>query len=331
MAIQQVPEGYVLRSVSVEDAPAIAGLINECTIAEIGMPWTNVEETRDELTVPGRDIEHDDALLVTNEGTPAGYLQLWADVAPHTQLETIAYVRPSLWGRGLNAWLLRLGEERARDKLHLAPPGERVVVQVPRFAENAPAGRLFASLGYGYVRTFWMMRIELESAPPEPRVPDGIRIRTLELGRDERALHAAFVEAFAEDWGHGFHSFEEWSHFDLEGEGSGFDPSLWFLAVDGNEIAGAACCRASTPRAADIAQVSELAVRPPWRRRGIGLGLLHTAFGEFHRRRIPRAELGVDSQNATGATRLYERAGMHVAYAWEFWEKELRPAVSSGA
>ncbi len=61
-------------------------------------------------------------------------------------------------------------------------------MQVPRFAENTPAGRLFASLGYEYVRTFWMVRMGLESAPPEPRVPDGIRIRTLELGREEELL-----------------------------------------------------------------------------------------------------------------------------------------------
>lgn len=324
LPIAEVPEGYELRAASVEDAPVIAELINACLVAEIGTPWTSVEETRDDLTAPGRDIEHDDVLLVANDGTPAGYLQLWADVAPHTVLEAIAYVRPSLSGRGLSAWLLRLGEERARDKLYLAPPGERVVLDVARFAHNEPAGRLFESLGYEYARTFWMMRIELEGDPPPPEVSAGIRIRTFELGRDEGALHAAFSEAFAEHWGHPFPSLEQWLHFELEGEGSGFDPSLWFLAVEGDEVVGAACCRASTARHADAAQVNDLAVRKPWRRRGVGLALLQAAFGEFHRRGIPRAELGVDSENATGATRLYERAGMHVEYAWEFWEKELR-------
>ena len=329
--IDEVPEGYELRAVSVEDAPVIAGLINECTFAEIGAPWTDEEETRDELTSPGRDNAYDDALLLASDGTPVGYLQLWADIAPFTELEATAYVRPRLWGNGLSAWLLRVGEERARGKLHLAPPGERVVLQVPRFAENEPAGRLFASLGYEYARTFWMMRIELEDAPPPPRVPDGIGIRSFELGRDERALHAAFSEAFAEHWGSPFPSFEQWSHFDLEGEGSGFDPSLWFLAVDGDEVVGAACCRASTARAEDTAQVNDLAVRKRWRRRGVGLALLRAAFGELHRRGILRAELGVDSENATGATRLYEGAGMRLAYAWEFWEKELRPATSPDA
>jgi mycothiol synthase len=321
------PQGFELRSVSAGDAAVIAGLVNECTIAEIGVPWTTAEETRDDLTAPGRDDGKDDALLVARDGTAAGYLQMWAVAAPPTEIEVLAYVRPSLWGRGLNAWLLRLGEERARTKLSLTPPGDRVVLQVARFADNEPAARLFASLGFAYARTFWMMRIELESAPPVPSVPDGIRIRTFERDRDDRALHAALAEGFAEHWGGPFPTFEQWRHLDLEGRGSGFDPSLWFLAVEGEEIVGAACCRASTARDADTAQVNDLAVRAPWRGRGIGLALLRTAFGDFHRRGIRRAELGVDAENPTGATRLYERAGMHVAYRWEFWEKELRGAA----
>jgi hypothetical protein len=38
-----------------------------------------------------------------------------------------------------------------------------------------------------------------------------------------------------------------------------------------------------------------------------------------------RAGLGVDAQSLTGATRLYEKAGMHVAREFLAYEKELRP------
>jgi hypothetical protein len=40
-----VPNGYSLRNASLEDAPAIAELVNEVSVAEIGIPWTSVEET----------------------------------------------------------------------------------------------------------------------------------------------------------------------------------------------------------------------------------------------------------------------------------------------
>lgn len=315
------PEGYELRAAVGEDAPAIAELVNEVSVAEIGVPWTTAEEVRDQLGSPGRDPALADALLVDPEGAPAGYLQFEVTAEPW-QIDMLAFVRPELSGRGLNAWLLRLGEERARARVTIEPDGAPVPLRVARFTNNEPAARLFAALGYAYVRTFWMMRIELDGAPPAPRVPDGIVVRTLEPG-DELRVHAALAEGFADHWGNPFPAFEEWRHLDIGGEGSAFDPSLWFLAAEGDEVVGAALCRASSPRAEGTAEVGELAVRRRWRRRGIALALLQTAFAELQRRGIPRAELAVDAESSTGATRLYERAGMHVAHSWEFWEKAL--------
>ena len=71
--------------------------------------------------------------------------------------------------------------------------------------------------------------------------------------------------------------------------------------------------------------LSTLAVRRPWRRQGIALALLHHTFREFHRRGRYRVGLGVDSANLTGATRLYEKAGMRISRQWDAYEKELRP------
>jgi GNAT superfamily N-acetyltransferase len=68
-------------------------------------------------------------------------------------------------------------------------------------------------------------------------------------------------------------------------------------------------------------------VRRPWRKHGLGLALLHHAFGEFYRRGTREIGLGVDAQSLTGATRLYERAGMHALLHYDSYEKELRPGV----
>lgn len=311
---------------SLEDAEVITEVVNDCVEAELGVRWTSVEETRDDLTAPERDPSSDDAIVVDEGGRPVAYLQMSGNSVSWTELLSLVFVRPRYWGRGLSALLLQLGEERGRAKVRRAPPNERVTLQVSRFAHNEAAGALFAALDYEYVRTFWMMRIELHE-PPTP-VPNlaGAAIRTFDPERDAEATHAALAEAFEDHWGHVLPSYERWRHGDIEGEGAAFDPSLWFLAVDGDEIVGAACCRARTARDRDTAEVEILGVRRSWRGRGIGLALLSAAFGALRRRRIPRAELGVDSENPTGATRLYERAGMHVAYAWEVWEKELRPA-----
>jgi GNAT superfamily N-acetyltransferase len=191
------------------------------------------------------------------------------------------------------------------------------------FRHNEPARRLFEQLGYRYERTFRLMRIELASGIETPVPPAGIQIRTVDPDRDLPAVHGVLFGAFADHWGGAFDGFEEWRHRSVDGEGASFDPRLWFVAVHEGEIVGAACCIARSPRAADTAVIETLGVVRDRRRRGIARALLLTAFEELARRGIARAELSVDADNTTGATRLYERVGMRVAYVWDFWRKDV--------
>ena len=61
-----------------------------------------------------------------------------------------------------------------------------------------------------------------------------------------------------------------------------------------------------------------------WRKRGLGLALLLQAFNEFYQRGDRTVGLGVDAQSLTGATRLYEKAGMHVTRRYDTYEKVIR-------
>jgi mycothiol synthase len=319
------PEGFTVRAPTADDAAAIAELTNEVTRAEAGFPWTTTEEMRDELTMPRDEATPPDVILIDGAGSFAGYLQItkWDT----SEFQLIAFVPPRFWGEGMSAWLIRQGEMDV--VAQAGGPGSGVVTRVARFAGNEPAARLFRALGYTYERTFWMMRVELATAFASSTTPDGIQIRTFERAADERRVYDAITEAFADHWGSWSETFDHFRRARIDGEGARFDPTLWFVASDGDEIVGAACCAASTPRAQDTGEVNLLGVRRPWRRKGVGLALLRTAFAEMRRRGIPRCELGVDAENPTGATRLYERAGMHLAYSWELWRKGLVTASKS--
>src|SRR5207248_11800559 len=104
-------------------------------------------------------------------------------------------------------------------------------------------------------------------------------------------------------------------------EGPRADLSLWTAVWDGDQIAGTLI---AAPELGG-GWVASIGVREPWRRRGLGLALLRRSFGQFWDRGERRVQLGVDAGNATGALRLYERAGMHVVWEAVVYEKELEP------
>ena len=103
----------------------------------------------------------------------------------------------------------------------------------------------------------------------------------------------------------------------------GYDPSLIVLAFEGEEPVGA-----SVNLAADdgVGWVGDLGVREAWRRRGAGRALLARSFAELAARGHHEVRLGVDTENATGATDLYAGIGMTVRRRHDLYEKQLTGA-----
>ena len=214
-------------------------------------------------------------------------------------------VRPSAWGRGLGTQVAELFETR------LAEEGaERLHSWT--VAGDTAAESLFRGRGYREVRRFWEMAIELDEEPPEAPAD----VETFAEG-DAEAFHAALEDSFSEHWEHEPESFEEW--WKRQRGRTNFDPSLWFVIRDGDELAGVVRNEARPPDG----YVGAIGVRRQWRGRGYGRALLLYSFGEFYRRGLQHVTLGVDASNATGATQLYESVGMHVAEENVVWGKTL--------
>jgi ribosomal protein S18 acetylase RimI-like enzyme len=133
------------------------------------------------------------------------------------------------------------------------------------------------------------------------------------------SVYEAEQETFLDGWSPQRIPFEVW-RFRKLGRAD-FDPSLWFVVWDGENVAGFSQCRWRQ----GIGWVGTLGVRRPWRRGGLGLALLNHSFGEFYRHGMKTIGLGVDASSPTGATRLYKKAGMNVAGEYVIYEKELRP------
>ena len=179
------------------------------------------------------------------------------------------------------------------------------------------------------VRHGFHMQTELREAPPEPVWAEGITIRSVTDPKvDIETITRVDVESFRDHFGFIEQPFEEdlaWFKNWLENAETLSDPSLWFLAMDGDEAVALALCATRDMEDSTFGYVNSLGVLRSHRKRGIGLALLHHAFGEYHRRGYKGVSLGVDAENLTGALRLYEKAGMHVHRQFDLYEKELRP------
>lgn len=316
MKIEGFPQGFTLSRPTTDDLTAVKKLINIGEMAEYGTAETTENAMCLRWQRPGFDLATDAWIVLAPDGEVVGYASVGD--RQHIRIYAGVDIHPAYQKRGIGTQLLRLTEERASEHVPEAPVGARVALTCEVSNLNVAGQQVLEKHGFTLIRHFWRMGIELQEKPPLAQWPEGIVMRTLTPGM-ERAVYEADEEAFRDHWGFISMNFEEWSHWSIKGEH--FDPSLWFLAMDGDEIAAFALC-ANEKEAGGWVHV--LGVRRPWRRKGIGLALLHHAFGEFYRRNIQNVYLGVDAQSLTGATRLYERAGMHVVRQYKNYEKELR-------
>ena len=214
-------------------------------------------------------------------------------------------------GRGIGTAILERGEEFAR-----AEGATKILTGAAE--PDAAARALFESRGYREVRRFYEMAIELAEEPAIPELPDGRQLDEIRDG-EQRAFFDALNEAFADHWEWHPRPFEEWIEMRRDEHHDELGP-LWFVVRDGDELAAATRNEA---RASGGGYVGAIGVRPAWRGHGLAKALLYRTFGEFWRRGITRVTLDVDSQNETGAVRLYERVGMHVEACGVAFEKAL--------
>jgi mycothiol synthase len=315
------PAGYTVRPASWDDLAGVVELFRQSDLVDWGSVDVTEMSIRHEWEDPNFDLARDSWLVLEeaagSSAAPVGYATLLA-IDSHRQLQAWGVVHPAHRARGLGSYLLATMEARAMEHVSLAPAEGEVVLRPGVIGPDEPGHRLVESRGYRLVRYFWHMERNLAGSLVGPQEIPGIRLRTFVHGQDDRAIHAAVQESFAEHWGFVQRGFDEWSEHRFKE--SAFNPDLWFVAEEGSEIAGFLMGAEEEGKM----WVGMLGVRRAWRKRGIGEALLRHAFLDFHKRGYSEVGLGVDAANETGATALYERVGMSVTRQFDVYERRLR-------
>lgn len=304
-----VPPGHTARRADWDDLPAVARLFQR---AEADRQGTISFRQRDlRLRWLGREDFEDTLVIEDTDGELAAFAEFSVDSelgSPEVDVWIDARVDPAHLNRGLATHLHERAVARARREA-IDRGVDRVWLRTTVTVGDTPAERFLAGRGFEPAHHYVSMRLDLDEPPPRPVWPDPVAIRQAGPG-DLAAVHQAHQAAFDDHASSHPLGLTDW----VESRTGGNPPDwpLWLVATVEDRVVGLCLGRAGTPEGAEVGYIRDLGVVPAWRRRGIGLALLMTAFRRFYARGLTGVALEVDDDTLAGAVELYRHAGMEV-------------------
>jgi ribosomal protein S18 acetylase RimI-like enzyme len=180
--------------------------------------------------------------------------------------------------------------------------------------------------GYGPARYgFQMVRPDLENIPDFP-LPEGLEVRPVSPDH-YRAIWDADTEAFRDHWGFVAPSEEDYQSW--VSDAVVFQPELWQVAWDiaTDQVAGQVRTFIDHEQNKlydrQRGYTEFISVRRPWRRRGLARALIVRSLQAQKEAGLTESALGVDSENLSGALRVYEDCGFRVVKRETIYRKPL--------
>ncbi|MGD2027086.1 MAG: GNAT family N-acetyltransferase [Anaerolineales bacterium] len=183
------------------------------------------------------------------------------------------------------------------------------------------------TFGYEASRYFLEMFRDLSEPIPDGKLPPGLEVHPVKP-EHYRPIWEGANEAFRDHWGHVEGTEEDYQRFlkRIE-EVESYDPALWMVAWDGEEVAGMVLNKiiAEENEALGIRRgwTDPICVRRQWRRRGLATALVYRSMQMLKDKGMDQAGLGVDTINPSGALKLYQNCGYRTAQKWITYRKRL--------
>lgn len=310
---------FVARPATRADAEALNALLAAAEAVDRTDEHHNLEDVVEELDNPMIDLSKDWTMAVV-DGQVVGHARLLprAPVDGAVSVSVDGTVHPAHRRRGLGSFLAHAMVLRAVD--YAWERGLRPVVTASALSTNTDAERILRTEGLLPERWSFLMQAQLGVDPegPAPYLPEGYSVHTW-VGVEHDEVRAAHNQAFVGHYGFTEWSAEMWEQW-VSGS-RGLRPALSLLARDEAGAIAAyvqtseydAVAEATGIREAYVAKVGTLAEH---RGRGLAGVLLRMALDRCRADGFDRAALDVDSENATGALGVYERAGFRTDLRW---------------
>jgi GNAT superfamily N-acetyltransferase len=290
-----------------------------------GYEWpTSVEDLARTFAHLDHCDPHQDMIFAAVHGETVGYGRgSWYREADGAYLhELTGHVAPAWRRRGIGRAILRWTEERQRQVAREQTESSLHLFQVSAQDSEQGMAELLLSEGYAVVRRWYQMTRPLNGEIPDAPLPEGLEVRPATPDH-YRQIWKAEVEAFRDHWGFAeppASAYEQW----LE-DPVAMMPELWQIAWDGDQVAGQVRSFINHKENAEQGRLrgytEDISVRRPWRRRGLAQALILRSLHILQKQGMTEAALGVDTENVSGALRLYERCGFRPARSGSIYRK----------
>ncbi|WP_245160081.1 GNAT family N-acetyltransferase [Blastococcus sp. CT_GayMR20] len=328
-----VPEGLTVRPMCADDAVPVAALLTAAEQVDRTDENFSPEDLTEWWDGWQADLGRDGIAVCDAAGVVVGFAVAFAPPtfrdAYRVYLE--GRVRPDLRGRGLGRilldWELRRGAEIHVERQPSAPG--KLVLNV---VETMPSLEGLARRA-GLTAERWFRDMERWLTDlPAARAVDGVDLVPFAWDRDDEVRRAHNV-AFAEHHGSAERDPDTWTAL-YTGQRA-FRPDLSVLAIEDDVLLAyvLAYVYEADTQATGRQQTyfGQIGVLPHARGRGLATAAIVEALRVAAGAGCVGARLGVDTENVTGALRLYENLGFSTVLTQVAWSQDLAPEEAGSA
>lgn len=268
-----------------------------------------------------------DMIFAEVSGELAGYARGWwsDDAVGGQSYDMVGFVAPNWRSKGIGSAMLGWLEERLRAIAATHPSNMDRFFQVETKQQQEGTRRMLSNAGYQPVRYFYeMIRPNLDDIRDTP-LPEGLSLRPV-LEEHYQAIWASVDETSVDEWGYSPPTQEDYKEWLNSPE---FQPDLWQVAWDDQtgKIAGHVLTYIDHAQNEHFNRkrgyTEGIGVNAAWRRRGLATALITHSLEAQKAAGMTESALVVDSENSSGATRLYENCGFQVVSCNTIYRKPL--------
>ncbi|KAA3644901.1 MAG: GNAT family N-acetyltransferase [Chloroflexi bacterium] len=309
------------------DYQVMHNLINATKDADDIQRSETVEDIRRNYKYLNNCDPDKDMIFAEIDNEPVAYGRVWWEKefeGPYTY-SSFVFLVPEWRRKGIGTAMLRYQEKSMREiaEENNHPLDEARFYQT--WADDPEEGKkaLLSNAGYKPVRYFFEMTRPTKDPIPDAPLPEGLVVRPVREDEYRKVLDAE-NRAFEDHWGHTPLTEKDFESWQQEPK---FNPALWKVAWDGDEIAGMVLNFVNEKENEEYERkrgwTEDISVQRPWRKRGVAKALIAQSIQMFREMGMDHTALGVDAENPSGALGLYEYMGYKTVKQMAVYRKEM--------